>query len=143
MNPTNWNFYSEDGNFLTQGWQGFEDQAHALAQKLANERQESVGYEEYGRSPDSEPTWVEPEEEEEETDLVKATLYEAGNGFPGVGDYQAGDDGELYDIVAFHGFIRTNGPGVGNSISCSLKPADWDDVDDDFESLCKCVLEKD
>lgn len=60
-----------------------------------------------------------------------ATITEHGNGFPEVGDYVPGDDGELYRIVAFQSRISTQSAGQGNTIQAELELADWDDCDED------------
>lgn len=73
---------------------------------------------------------------------VPATIYERGNGLPDVGDYVAGDDGEVYRVVSLDGRIQTaqTGSGRGNSISAIVALADWADVDDDTEPTCSAVL---
>ncbi len=40
----NWAFADGQGNEITRGWQGTEDQAHALAQKFANKRNDVIEY---------------------------------------------------------------------------------------------------
>jgi len=67
---------------------------------------------------------------------VKLRLYEAGQGFPDVGDLVFDSrDGMLYQIVSESTNITTHGHGVGNSIDvravdCSdqmpLDDGDWD-----------------
>lgn len=63
---------------------------------------------------------------------MNATITERGNGFPDVGDYVAGDDGEVYRVVRWthDGRIFTGRPGAGNSICAEVELADWDDIDD-------------
>lgn len=42
---SNWAFFTADaGNELCRGWQGTEEQAHALAQRKANDIGEAVEY---------------------------------------------------------------------------------------------------
>jgi hypothetical protein len=42
---------------------------------------------------------------------MNATIHERGNGFPKVGDYVPGSDGELY-LVKSMGRIHTGAPGA-------------------------------
>lgn len=73
---------------------------------------------------------------------MRATLEERGNGFCDVGDYVAGSDGELYRVTAFRGQIQTGRrPGAANWVLAEVEAADWDDVDDDWESQCGVVVE--
>ena len=64
---------------------------------------------------------------------MTATIYEKGNGFPSVGEYVSGDDGEPYRVISLGvGYIQTGSPGVGNRIEgCEVELADWRDVYDD------------
>lgn len=72
---------------------------------------------------------------------MDAAIYERGNGLPDVGDFVAGDDGEVYTVTRFRGPIHTSGAGGGNYIYGEIELADWSDVDDDNEPLCSAVLE--
>lgn len=65
-----------------------------------------------------------------------ATIWEAGNGLPGFGDFVLAED-EIFQIVTPDSDLRisTNGPGKGNSIEvtlvavgdqCDLTDDDWD-----------------
>ena len=70
---------------------------------------------------------------------MKAIITERGNGFPGIGDYVAGDDGEVYRVVRCHsGRISTGQSGSGNSIRAEVELADWDDIDDEAEGDMTC-----
>lgn len=61
---------------------------------------------------------------------IEGIVYEAGNGFPEVGDHLTGQrDGEPYRIVRMGSSIRTNGPGAGNSVEVTVELADWDDFE--------------
>lgn len=71
---------------------------------------------------------------------VRAKISECGNGLPDVGDYVAGDDGEVYTVTALSGPIHTGAPGVGNYIYGSVELADWSDVDDDNEPQCSATI---
>lgn len=65
---------------------------------------------------------------------VAATIVEAGNGFPDVGDYVPGDDGELYRVVTRGRNITTHGPGAGDQChGYVLELADWSDAESDDE----------
>lgn len=70
-----------------------------------------------------------------------ATVYERGNGLPKIGDYVAGNDGEVYKVIAVSTQITTNGIGVGNSIRATLEMADWSEIDDDNDPRCSGVLD--
>jgi len=59
---------------------------------------------------------------------MEATIYEAGNGFPAVGEYLQ-CDGDLYIITATGSSISTHRAGIGNSIAAEVEPADWDDLE--------------
>lgn len=74
-----------------------------------------------------------------------ATIYEQGNGLADVGDYVAGNDGEVYVVVELlhGGRIETHGPGCGNSVDAVVALADWSDVNDDNEPVCGAVLHGD
>jgi len=73
-------------------------------------------------------------------ETIQATIYEAGNGFPGFKDTVLAED-ELWQIVTPDSDLRisTNGPGQGNSIEatmiavgnqCDLTDEQWDAVHD-------------
>lgn len=72
---------------------------------------------------------------------MNATVHERGNGLPDVGDFVAGDDGEVYVVTALIGPIHTGRPGVANYMHAEVELADWRDVDDDNEPTCSAVLE--
>ena len=69
---------------------------------------------------------------------LSAQIEERGNGFPSVGEFVPGDDGELYEIVELNTRIHTHGPGAGNTLFAEVVLADWDDVEEDdvFPALC-------
>lgn len=70
-----------------------------------------------------------------------ATIYERGNGFPDVGDYVPGDDGNLYLVTAMGPRILTGGPGVSNHIPyCEVDLADWSDCEEGDEFSAQAVL---
>jgi len=73
---------------------------------------------------------------------IKATIEERGNGFPDVGDYVAGRDGEVYRLVSRGSHIQTQAPGAPNIIpECTVELADWSDVDDDTAPVCSAIIE--
>ena len=74
---------------------------------------------------------------------MKATIQERGNGFPDVGDYVSGDDGQLYEIVSLDTRIFTGNPGSGapNYMYGEVELADWSDVDDDSEPRCSAIID--
>jgi hypothetical protein len=74
--------------------------------------------------------------------VTRATIEERGNGLADVGDYVAGDDGEVYIVDKLIGPIHTNGCGP-QYIHADLSLADWTDVDDDTDPRCGAVLEID
>lgn len=70
----------------------------------------------------------------------RATIWEAGNGLPGFGDFVLAED-EIWKIVTPDSDLRieTNGPGQGNSIEvtlvavgnqCDLTEEQWDAAHD-------------
>ena len=64
---------------------------------------------------------------------TKAAIEERGNGFPEVGEHVAGDDGELYLVIARGSRIETQ-PGRSNICTgYHLALADWSDLDEDEE----------
>lgn len=76
--------------------------------------------------------------------MTRAIIKEHGNGFPDVGDYVAGDDGEVYRVVSIDlGAIQTGrSPGASSWVRATVELADWDDVDDDTEPTCSAVIEE-
>lgn len=73
-------------------------------------------------------------------DTIHATIHEAGNGFPDVGDYVPGTDGELYRVVKTSGHIHTSAPGAANYIYADVVLADWGDCADGDEHPSQCVI---
>jgi hypothetical protein len=68
---------------------------------------------------------------------TNATLFEAGNGFPEVGEFVY-DSGEWYEVITIDSRISTHNPGVGNSIRAYIElvyeiP--------EFEHSCKVKLD--
>jgi hypothetical protein len=129
MTTTN-NSYSAssgDGTICPMGMT--REQAFSKAQEIADKTGESATV----QCDDGEEWTVAP--------TLEATIHERGNGFPDVGDYVAGDDGEAYRVVAFVGPIHTSVPGAGNYIYARVALADWDDVDD--EPTCSATIEAD
>lgn len=74
---------------------------------------------------------------------LEATIHERGNGFPDVGDFVAGDDGEVYTVVELVGPIHTAAAGCSNYVHATVELAAWSDVTDDTEPVCSCVLQTD
>lgn len=75
---------------------------------------------------------------------IEATVHERGNGLPDVGDFVAGNDGEVYRVLKFRGPIQTGrAPGAGNWIRAEVELADWSDVNDDSEPTCSARIESD
>lgn len=72
--------------------------------------------------------------------MKAATIYEQGNGFPGTGDYVAGDDGEVYRVASTGSRITTHAPGVGNSIEAEVEISDWSEINEDEEPTCLAVI---
>lgn len=73
---------------------------------------------------------------------MTAIIREQGNGLPDVGDYVAGNDGEVYRVLSIHGPIQTGrSPGAGDWVRAAVELADWDDVTDDTEPTCTAVLD--
>lgn len=74
---------------------------------------------------------------------MEAKISARGNGLPDVGDYVAGNDGEVYVVVSFRGPVRASqsGSGAGDYIYGDVELADWSDVDEDNEPTCSCTLE--
>lgn len=72
----------------------------------------------------------------------EAVIYERGNGFPDVGEYVSGDDGEVYQVVELTDRVQTGrSPGAGNWLRARVTLADWSDVSDDNEPVCSCTLD--
>jgi len=71
---------------------------------------------------------------------VSSTIHERGNGFPDVGDFVAGNDGEVYRVVALDSRIHTSTPGANNYIYGTVEMADWADVTDRTEPKCSAVI---
>lgn len=73
---------------------------------------------------------------------MKATIQEWGNGFPRVGDYVVGYDGELYRVTSMDTRIFTgNSPGEPNYLYAEVELADWSDIEDDKEPItCTAVV---
>jgi len=60
--------------------------------------------------------------------VYEATIEERGNGFPDVGDYVPGDDGQLYRVVTLTRRIETGtSSGAANWMGATVEEADWDD----------------
>lgn len=73
---------------------------------------------------------------------TKCTIEERGNGFPVVGDYVPGDDGELYRVVELDHSIQTgNGSGSANWVRAEVELADYDDVDEDDIEDCSAIID--
>lgn len=73
------------------------------------------------------------------TKKFRATIHERGNGLADVGDFVAGDDGEVYRVVSLTGPIHTGPSGVANYMYATVELADWDDVTDD-EAMCSAIV---
>jgi hypothetical protein len=70
-----------------------------------------------------------------------ATIEERGNGFPPVGSYVPGDDGNLYRVVSFHGPIQTGrGAGAANWVRATVEPADWEDCPEGEEFPAMAIV---
>lgn len=74
--------------------------------------------------------------------MITAIIREHGNGLPDVGDFVAGNDGEVYRVLSIDGPIQTGrSPGAGHWVRATVALADWDDVTDDTEPTCTAVLD--
>lgn len=75
--------------------------------------------------------------------MDNATIIEAGNGFPSVGDYvMHTTSGALYRVTAVDNTIHTGDhPGAGNWLRVAVEPADW--VDCAYDGVFPAVLELD
>jgi hypothetical protein len=73
---------------------------------------------------------------------VPCTIEERGNGFPDVGAYVPGDDGELYRVTALIGRIQTGGSGTGRSnwIHAKAVLANWSDCSEEDEFPAQLVV---
>jgi len=71
-----------------------------------------------------------------------ATIAESGNGWPSVGEYVVGDDGEPYRVLDYpDGNIYTGQrPGQSNWLYARVELADWTDLCDD-EVECSAKIE--
>lgn len=78
---------------------------------------------------------------ESDIECVEATIRERGNGLPDVGDYVAGDDGQLYEVVETTGGIHCSpsGSGGGTYMHARVRLADWDDLSDDEADDVTCT----
>ena len=70
----------------------------------------------------------------------EATINERGNGLADVGDYVAGQDGNVYRVVSTGG-IHAGGTGAGRYMYAVVELADWDAVGDDEEPECGAVVD--
>ena len=68
----------------------------------------------------------------------RATIQERGNGLAEVGDFVAGDDGEVYVVVELTGRIMVSSGSTQQDALVTL--ADWDDVNDDNEPVCSATI---
>jgi hypothetical protein len=73
---------------------------------------------------------------------VAATIYEAGNGFPVVGDYVPGDDGSLYQVTELGPRILTGSrSGESHHIPyCRVTLVDWSACEEGDEHTSRAVL---
>ena len=72
----------------------------------------------------------------------KAMIEERGNGLAGAGDYVV-ESGTLYRVVSTHGQIHTGPAGSPNYVYAVVESADWDEIDDEEEPFCTCVVDTD
>jgi hypothetical protein len=70
---------------------------------------------------------------------LEVTIHERGNGFPGVGSYVPGSDGNLYRVSEIYGRIHTGQPGEDNYVNAVVEEADWGDVDSDDDVFPACA----
>jgi len=73
--------------------------------------------------------------------MTRATIEERGNGLADVGEFVAGDDGQVYVVEQLIGPIHTGTAGRGNYVHAELALADWSDIDDNTEPRCSAVLD--
>lgn len=70
---------------------------------------------------------------------MKVTIEERGNGFPKLGAYVPGDDGNLYFVDYVESNIHTSSrPGLSNYVYASVIIADWEDctAEEQFPAMC-------
>lgn len=59
----NWAFFTVDGNEVTRGWQGTEEQARKLARRKANELGKAIEFFPESESATAENDWTAPDGE--------------------------------------------------------------------------------
>ena len=69
-----------------------------------------------------------------------ARVLEQGNGFPNVGDYAPGTDGELYRITRMSRIHTGNSSGASNYVYAVVELADWGDCEEGDESTCQVAF---
>jgi len=99
--------YDPNGNEITVGLESSE--AIRAAKRIAKDREEEVYLDD-----DNDSYVIYPDGRVIEKDEWTHEFYEAGNGFPEVGD-EVVCDGEIL-VVRKVSRIHTNRPGVGNSV---------------------------
>jgi hypothetical protein len=72
---------------------------------------------------------------------MRAIIKELGNGFPEVGNYVPGSDGELYQIMSMGRIQTGRAPGCSNWVDATVELADWDDCDEEEEGPGMVVVE--
>lgn len=60
--------------------------------------------------------------------MMRALIYEQGNGLPEAGDYCAGG-GYLYRVESVDGRIQTDS-AIGNYVLATVSQADWEDCEE-------------
>ena len=72
---------------------------------------------------------------------MKVTIEERGNGFPEIGAYVPGDDGDLYLVDCVESNIHTGSrAGLPNYVHASVIIASWEDCTEEEEFTAMCII---
>jgi hypothetical protein len=74
---------------------------------------------------------------------LKARIEERGNGFPRVGDFVAGNDGQVYRVVSISDRVQVPARrDMSNYLYGEVEAAEWVDVTDATDPVCSCRIEE-
>ncbi len=71
-----------------------------------------------------------------------ATIDEMGNGFPEVGDYVPGSDGNLYRVKTLGRIQTGRSPGASNWMPATVTRVDWDECEEGDEFPAKVQVSR-
>jgi len=135
---------SADNEHFTETFDGFswtlspEDFADAIEGTSATKFIETT--EEKEEETEAEEGVLKEGRVSEHNDAIQVTIDEKGNGFPDVGDFVRGDDGNLYEVVSLGRIHTGQRSGASNYIHAEVVLADWDDVDEEDEFPAQVII---